>query len=171
MDVLEQYFNATAGLLNEVKQQGMTLDIGSRSAVELQNIIKDLSLPNEQADQIRLAYIKLSRKIESELKSLHVRKMYPDPYCGTDCKFQLMEKISKIHKEILINRGTDIPKFSLLGTCRAWRDKGLFDFVTDQQNYLRSAKFVHMWDAVQCFEMQRYLIVQLFEYLYKIEDF
>lgn len=164
-DVLERYFDATEVLLNEVKQQGIAMDSESEGAIELQNIIKELSAPNEEADRVRLAFMELSEKIESELHRLHAQQLYPDPCSGTDRKFQLMDEILNLHKDILLTLGDSVPQFSLIGTFRAWRDIGLLDFAIDQQNYLRSTKFIHLWDAVQYFEMQRYLFSRLFEYL------
>ena len=164
-DVVVQYFRITDLLLKGIEQQGMPLDSGSQGSIELNDIICQLSHPFEQADQIRLAYIEISSKIESELRKLHAKGLYPDLYCGATSKFKLMEDIASIHKDVLLNQGSSVPKFTLKGTPHAWRDNGLLGFATDQQAYLRSTRFNNLWDAVQCYEMHRYLIAQLFEYL------
>lgn len=164
-DVLSRYFHVTDRLLDEAKQQGMALDFESQGTVQLRNIIDQLSHPSAKAEQVRLAYIELSKRIESELVRLHTQELYPDLYCGGASQFRLMEYISQLHKDVLYMQGDIVPKFSLTGTRHEWRDKGLLDFAKDQQAYLQSTKFEHLWDAVQCFEMQRYLLAQLFEYL------
>lgn len=166
INVVLEYFHMTDRLLVEIKRQDKTIyDFKSEETARLQIIIGQLSQPSAQAEKVRVAYIKLSAYIESELRHLHAQGLYPDPYCGAASKFELMEKIDRAHRDVLMTEGGAVPAFTLNGTSQAWRDKGLLDFAIDQQIYLQSIRFSHLWDAVQCYEMQRYLIAQLFKYL------
>lgn len=164
-NVVTEYFDATDLLLKEIKQHGKGMDTEGDAAVRLRNIIDELSAPCAQADRIRLAYIEISAGIEREMERLHLLRLFPDLQGGTCSKFKLMEDIEKLYKDILISPTIIVPEFTLTGSSHEWRDKGLLAFAIDQQAYLSSTKFSHLWDAIQCYEMSRYLIAELFSCL------
>ncbi|GEM_PF-6681389 len=164
-NVVAHYFVTTDLLLNRIKQHEKGIVFCAEGGGQLHDIIAHLSIPSMSGDRIRLGFIALSEKIELELNRLHDLKLYPDLYCGTKSKFELLEYITQIHKDVLLTNGNIIPEVRLKGTSYVWRDKGLLVFALDQKNHLQSLRFDNLWDAVQCFEMQRYLMGQLFEYL------
>ncbi|HAP95936.1 MAG TPA: hypothetical protein DCP54_09355, partial [Chryseobacterium sp.] len=157
-DAIAEYFNATGMLLIEITQKGKVMNSDNTKALQLQNIISHLSRQTEQADKIRIAFIELSSKLESEIVRLHAQGLYPDLYCSGSSQFRLMEYISHLYKDVLYIQVDVIPEFSIIGTTHKWRDRGLLDFAKDQQIYLQSIKSEHLCVAVKCLEMQRHLL-------------
>lgn len=160
-----QYFNATGRLLREVLDSGGEGEVESSAFSGVEMAVRRLKELNDDVDYVRLAYIELSRDIEAQINRLHFDGLYPDLFRGSTSEFKLMDDILYVHKKVLLMEGSGLPEIRLTGSTIVWRDKGLLDFATDQQVYLRSIKFTNFWDAVQCHETQRYMLARLFECL------
>jgi len=125
----------------------------------------ELSVPDEQADNIRIAFMKQVIALEKSIKDIHDKGLYPDLYRDSETSFRLLTDILGIFKISLLSKGDSCPFIELSTSSNEWKDYGVVAFCRDVKNNLKSIRFESLWDALQCYEKNKTQLTYTFEIL------
>jgi len=125
----------------------------------------ELSVPDESADQIRLAFLKQVTVLEQNIENIHLEGLFPDLYRDSESCFRLLQDILDGFKISLLSKGESYPFIELSTSDNEWKDHGVVAFCRDVKNNLSPAKFRSLWDALQCYEKNKTQLTYTFEIL------
>ena len=125
----------------------------------------ELSVPDESADQIRLAFLRQVMTLEQNIESIHKDGLYPDLYRDSESCFRLLKDILDSFKISLLSKGESYPCIELSTSSNEWKDHGVVAFCRDVKNNLNPIKFRSLWDALQCYEKNKTQLTYTFEIL------
>lgn len=125
----------------------------------------ELSVPDESADQIRLAFLRQVMTLEQNIESIHKDGLYPDLYRDSESCFRLLKDILDSFKISLLSKGESYPFIELSTSSNEWKDHGVVAFCRDVKNNLNPIKFRSLWDALQCYEKNKTQLTYTFEIL------
>ncbi|QNK61934.1 hypothetical protein H7F33_15415 [Pedobacter sp. PAMC26386] len=125
----------------------------------------ELSIPDESADQIRVAFLKQVTTLEQNIESIHKDGLYPDLYRDSESNFRLLKDILDGFRISLLSNGESYPFIELSTSNNEWKDHGVIAFCRDVKNSLKPTKFNSLWDALQCYEKNKTQLTYTFEIL------
>lgn len=125
----------------------------------------ELSIPDESADQIRIAFLKQVITLEQNIESIHQNGLFPDLYRDSESCFRLLKDILDTFKISLLSKGESYPFVELSTSSNEWKDHGVVAFCRDVKNNLNPIKFRNLWDALQCYEKNKTQLTYTFEIL------
>lgn len=125
----------------------------------------ELSTPNEDADKIRLAFIKQVTALEENINNIHLDELYPDLYRDSETPFRLLTDILDSFKISLLSKGESYPFIELSTSSNEWKDYGVIAFCRDVKNNLKDVRFKHLWDALQTYQRNKTQLSYTFEIL------
>jgi hypothetical protein len=125
----------------------------------------ELSLPDESADKIRVAFLKQVTVLEENINKIHLDDMYPDLYRDSETPFRLLTDILESFKIALLSKGESHPYIELSTSSNEWKDHGVIAFCRDVKNNLTEARFKSLWDALQTYQKNKTQLSYTFEIL------
>jgi hypothetical protein len=137
----------------------------AQSLQTVKTLQDELSVPDESADQIRLAFLKQVTTLEQNIENIHKDGLYPDLYRDSESCFRLLKDILDSFKISLLSKGESYPFIELSTSSNEWKDHGVVAFCRDVKNNLKPIKFKSLWDALQCYEKNKTQLTYTFEIL------
>jgi len=125
----------------------------------------DLSVPDESADRIRLAFLRQVTALEEKIEAIHVDDLFPDLYRDSETPFRLLTDILDSFKISLLSKGESYPYIELSSSSNEWKDHGVVAFCRDVKNNLKESKFISLWDALQTYQRNKTQLSYTFEIL------
>ena len=126
---------------------------------------RDLSIPDESAEKIRLGFLKQVEALEQNINVIHRNELYPDLYRDSESPFRLLTDILDTFKISLLSKGESNPLIELSTSTNEWKDHGVIAFCRDVKKFLNTSKFNNLWDALQCYEKNKSQLTYTFEIL------
>lgn len=174
------YFNASSVLMNSLEaiekfQTAHKTYVKQATELTRQDMVKtlhtvkilqdNLSVPDEEADNIRVGFLKQISALEENIKSIRGTGLYPDLYRDSETPFRLLNDILENFKISLLSKGEVHPFVEMSTSDNTWNDFGVVTFCRDVSNYLKTAQFENLWDALQCYEKNKLQLTYTFEIL------
>lgn len=125
----------------------------------------ELSVPDESADSIRVAFLKQVEMLEENINAIHVNDLFPDLYRDSETPFRLLTDILDSFKISLLSKGESYPCIELSSSSNEWKDHGVIAFCRDVKNNLQEVKFNSLWDALQTYQKNKTQLSYTFEIL------
>jgi hypothetical protein len=163
LEAIERFQSAHKHYLktdNEESRKSMSLTL--QWVKELQ---KELSVPDEAADNIRVAFLKQVTTLEQNINKIHLNDLYPDLYRDSETPFRLLTDILESFKISLLSKGEASPFIELSTSSNEWKDHGVLAFCRDVKNNLKKTKFNNLWDALQTYQKNKTQLSYTFEIL------
>ncbi|KIO76534.1 hypothetical protein TH53_14325 [Pedobacter lusitanus] len=137
----------------------------AHSLQTVKTLQNELSIPDESADQIRIAFLKQVITLEQNIENIHKDGLYPDLYRDSESSFRLLKDILDSFKISLLSKGESHPFIELSTSNNEWKDHGVIAFCRDVKNNLNPIRFKSLWDALQCYEKNKTQLTYTFEIL------
>lgn len=131
----------------------------------IKNLQPELSIPDETADKIRIAFLKQVTVLEENINNIHKEELYPDLYRDSETPFRLLTDILDTFKLSLLSKGDSYPFIELSTSNNEWKDHGVVAFCRDVKNNLNKTKFNSLWDALQVYQKNKTQLSYTFEIL------
>lgn len=125
----------------------------------------ELSVPDEEADNVRIAFLKQVTVLEQNINTIHLKDLYPDLYRDSETPFRLLTDILDTFKISLLSKGESYPFIELSSSSNEWKDHGVIAFCRDVKNHLMETKFNNLWDALQTYQKNKTQLSYTFEIL------
>jgi len=178
--IIKNYFNAPSLLLTSLEAidrfQAAHKDylhtdseesrVSMAQALQCVKLLQnDLSVPDESADNVRVAFIKQVSALETNINMIHHDELYPDLYRDSETPFRLLTDILDSFKISLLSKGETYPIIELSTSTNEWKDYGVIAFCKDVVNNLNNTKFTNLWDALQTYQKNKTQLSYTFEIL------
>ncbi|MET1053959.1 MAG: hypothetical protein ABWY16_01515 [Pedobacter sp.] len=125
----------------------------------------ELSVPDETADRIRVAFLNQVTVLEEKIEAIHLDDLFPDLYRDSETPFRLLTDILDSFKISLLSKGEAHPYIELSSSSNEWKDHGVVAFCRDVKNNLKESKFNSLWDALQTYQKNKTQLSYTFEIL------
>lgn len=163
LEAIERFQSAHKNYLKTDNEESKKSMAQSLQTVKL--LQGELSVPDESADKIRIAFIKQVKTLEDNINKMHLDGLYPDLYRDSESNFRLLIDILDSFKISLVSKGESCPFVELSSSSNEWKDHGVTAFCRDVKNALEPSKFNNLWDALQCFQKNKTQLTYTFEIL------
>jgi hypothetical protein len=163
LEAIERFQSAHKLFLKTNTEESRQSMATALKAVKLLQV--DLSVPDESADKIRVAFLKQVRALEEKIDAIHLDDLYPDLYRDSETPFRLLTDILDSFKISLLSKGESHPYIELSSSSNEWKDHGVTAFCRDVRNNLQESKFASLWDALQTYQKNKTQLSYTFEIL------
>lgn len=163
LDAIERFQSAHKSYLKADSEESRKEMAQALQTVKL--LQTDLSAPDDDAEKIRLAFLKQVEALEQNINMIHKDDLYPDLYRDSETPFRLLTDILDTFKISLISKGSSTPLIELSTSSNEWKDHSVIAFCRDVKNNLNQAKFKSLWDALQCYQKNKTQLTYTFEIL------
>ncbi|SDZ96367.1 hypothetical protein SAMN05443550_101555 [Pedobacter hartonius] len=163
LEAIERFQSAHKLYLKTDDEESRNSMAQALQAVKL--LQKDLSVPDESADKIRIAFLKQVIALEEKINTIHLDDLFPDLYRDSETPFRLLTDIIESFKITLLSKGESHPFIELSTSSNEWKDHGVIAFCRDVKNSLQDVKFKSLWDALQTYQKNKTQLSYTFEIL------
>ena len=163
LEAIERFQSAHKLYLKKDNEESRKSMAQALQAVKLLQV--ELSVPDESADKIRLAFLKQVATLEENINIIHLDDLFPDLYRDSETPFRLLTDILETFKISLLSKGESHPYIELSTSSNEWKDHGVIAFCRDVKNNLKEIKFNSLWDALQTYQKNKTQLSYTFEIL------
>jgi len=163
LEAIERFQSAHKNYLKADNEESKKSMVQALHTVKL--LEAELSVPDDSADKIRLAFLAQVTALEENIDHIHTEGLFPDLYRDSESNFRLLIDILDSFKISLLSKGESYPFVELSSSSNEWKDYGVVAFCRDVKNNLGPTKFKNLWDAIQCYQKNKTQLSYTFEIL------